>query len=58
LGTALIVLTSSCSKEDDEEPELMCYDPAPPKETIEISPLTPSPSVEAVHFIEENQETV
>lgn len=53
LGTTLIVLTSSCSKDEDDEPELMCYDPAPPKETVEINPLPPSSLVETVRFIEE-----
>lgn len=51
LGTALIVLTSSCSK-DDDEPEIMCYDPAPPKETAEVRPVTPPSSEEPARFIE------
>jgi len=35
LGASLIMLTGSCNK-DDDGPEIMCYDPAPPRDSVEI----------------------
>ena len=35
LGASLIVLTGSCSK-DDGGTEIMCYDPAPPRDSLEM----------------------
>ncbi len=46
LGTSLLVITSSCDKGGDDEPELMCYDPMPPQKTEEIEFQVPSPPAE------------
>ena len=41
LGTTLLVLMSSCVKKE-EEPEISCYLPAPPQETVLPEPAQPA----------------
>jgi hypothetical protein len=37
LGVSLLILTSSCNKEKEKDPEIMCYMPAePPQESMVI----------------------
>jgi hypothetical protein len=41
-GIALLVMVNSCSKEKEEEPEIMCYDVAPPQESAKTESARPS----------------
>jgi len=41
LGVYLIMLTGSCSNHDDE-PEIMCYDPVVPRDSLEMQSTYPT----------------
>lgn len=49
-GASLIILTGSCSKDNDGT-EIMCYDPAPPRDSLEIQSTHPS-SEEVLSILE------
>ena len=43
LGIALLVIVGSCSKKEEDESEVMCYDPPPlPQESAKIEPVKSS----------------
>lgn len=51
LGTTLLLLTAN-SCDDPEEPQVMCYDPAPPEVPVETQPsLPPSPEENQADFM-------
>ena len=50
LGTALLLITTN-SCDDPEDPVIMCYDPAPPEETEETELSSPpAPDENQIHF--------
>lgn len=50
LGTSLLIITTN-SCDDPDDPQVMCYDPMPPEKTEEIqSPSPSSPTEKQVNF--------